>query len=93
MRCELVPVQSRKKGKLKKNDVGSDIFVRTHYFGPLNTVMRKGKDPEARKKHADPAVPDPQHWNVGYRYPYVRKEASGRNKMVGTRSWIRIRTE
>ncbi len=27
-----------------------------HYFSPLNTFMRKGKDP-------DPVpVPDPQHW-------------------------------
>ncbi len=43
------------------------IFCR-HYISPLNTFMRKGKDPRSRirvdQKHGDPAdpVPDPQHW-------------------------------
>jgi|LakMenE18May11ns_1017448.scaffolds.fasta_scaffold9653836_1 hypothetical protein len=43
-----------------------------HYFRPLNTFLRKGKDPDPHlwlmirireaQKHADPADPDPQHW-------------------------------
>jgi hypothetical protein len=42
------------------------LFCR-HYFSPLNTFMRKGKDPRG-PKNADPADPDPvpdpdpQHW-------------------------------
>ncbi len=52
------------------------LFCR-HYFSPLNTFMRKGKDPDPKpktylrqmdpgaQKHADPADPvpdsDPQH--------------------------------
>ncbi len=46
-------------------------------FSPLDTFMRKGKDPRSRsrirtsdlwirireaQKHADPVDPDPQHW-------------------------------
>jgi hypothetical protein len=34
------------------------LFCR-HYFSPLNTFMRKGKDPEPPQKHADP---DPKYW-------------------------------
>jgi hypothetical protein len=44
------------------------LFCR-HYFSPLNTFMRNGKDPDPdywirireAQKHADPADQDPQH--------------------------------
>ncbi len=39
-----------------------------HYFSPLNTFMRKGKDPEPDPdprgtETFDPVDPDPQHCN------------------------------
>ncbi len=51
-------------------------FLYKHYFIPLNTLMRKGKDPDpylllmdpdpgGPKKHTDPADPDPQQWFEG----------------------------
>jgi hypothetical protein len=41
-----------------------------HYFSPLNTFMRKGKDPEL---DPDPeSDPDPQHWYIYYVYYFVK---------------------
>jgi hypothetical protein len=43
------------------------ILYCRHYFSPLNTFMRKGKDPDPY--YADP---DPQHWNILALYIYRR---------------------
>ncbi len=38
------------------------ILFCKHYFSPLNTFMRKGKEPEPEPDPDPVSDPDPQHW-------------------------------